>query len=173
MKGLIPDGTGEELSHQANFILVWPRDFISSGCLHRRWAPWCRWWIRCLMSGWQMLDVKLKTRYWFSSGTQFKKPTFGFQVLIVYRFLFPYFLCRRIVKYQNCMLSETVEGEDGPLTVNEWDTATLNMQERTFHISNQLLLNAFFSFFAMENISISGKCMIRSGLVNRYGNLKD
>lgn len=42
MKGLIPDGMGEELSHQANFILVWLRDFISSGCLYRRWAPCCQ-----------------------------------------------------------------------------------------------------------------------------------
>lgn len=37
---LFPLGTEEELSHQANFILVWPRDSISSGCFYKcRAAP--------------------------------------------------------------------------------------------------------------------------------------
>lgn len=35
---LFPLGLEEELSHQANFILVWPRDSISSGCFYKRWA---------------------------------------------------------------------------------------------------------------------------------------
>lgn len=105
------------------------------------------WWIRCLMSGWQMLDVKLKTRYWFSSGTHFNKPTFGFQVLIVYRFLFPYFLCRRIIKYQSCMLSETVEGEIG-----HWANETLQHQIwrkrcSTFQIIYFIAKGSLFSLF--------------------------
>lgn len=37
---LFPLGPEEELSHQANFILVWPRDSISSGCFYKcRAAP--------------------------------------------------------------------------------------------------------------------------------------
>lgn len=37
---LFPLGSEEELSHQANFILVWPRDSISSGCFYKcRAAP--------------------------------------------------------------------------------------------------------------------------------------
>lgn len=37
---LFPLGSKEELSHQANFILVWPRDSISSGCFYKcRAAP--------------------------------------------------------------------------------------------------------------------------------------
>lgn len=37
---LFPLGCEEELSHQANFILVWPRDSISSGCFYKcRAAP--------------------------------------------------------------------------------------------------------------------------------------
>lgn len=35
---LFPLGPKEELSHQANFILVWPRDSISSGCFYKRWV---------------------------------------------------------------------------------------------------------------------------------------
>lgn len=35
---LFPLGPEEELSHQANFILVWPRDSISSGCFYKCWA---------------------------------------------------------------------------------------------------------------------------------------
>lgn len=35
---LFPLGPEEELSHQANFILVWPRDSISSGCFYKRRA---------------------------------------------------------------------------------------------------------------------------------------
>lgn len=35
---LFPPGPEEELSHQANFILVWPRDSISSGCFYKRRA---------------------------------------------------------------------------------------------------------------------------------------
>lgn len=35
---LFPLGPKEELSHQANFILVWPRDSISSGCFYKRRA---------------------------------------------------------------------------------------------------------------------------------------
>lgn len=35
---LFPLGPEKELSHQANFILVWPRDSISSGCFYKRWA---------------------------------------------------------------------------------------------------------------------------------------
>lgn len=35
---LFPLGPEEELSHQANFILVWLRDSISSGCFYKRWA---------------------------------------------------------------------------------------------------------------------------------------
>lgn len=37
---LFPLGSEEELSHQANFILVWARDSISSGCFYKcRAAP--------------------------------------------------------------------------------------------------------------------------------------
>lgn len=38
MAVLFPLGCEEELSHQANFILVWPRDSISSGCFYKCWA---------------------------------------------------------------------------------------------------------------------------------------
>lgn len=49
---LFPLGPEEELSHQANFILVWPRDSISSGCFYKRRAATRHWPVMDMRAWW-------------------------------------------------------------------------------------------------------------------------